>query len=209
MTSEDLERTVVQAARRADHGRSRWAAVLAVLAVLGVGGLAVRDWYRSHRLDEVTVVADSNAATAQELYDQLRELGQVPRVPPPSVQGERGPQGPRGERGERGEQGIQGEPGPEPACNALPTRCIGPPGPLGEKGDKGDRGEQGEQGEQGIQGEPGQDGEPPLHWSTTHADGSVETCQRAPDYTPEAPTYTCVVTEPEPGPPPLPLLPGG
>lgn len=164
MTADDLERTVVQPAvrqtRRTDSRRWLIAAAI-LLGVVGVAGLAIRDWYWSDRLDQVNQVAasaneraDDNAAAAIELAQQLRELGAVPRVTPPD-RGEPGPEGPQGPAGERGPVGPPGPPGPpgaEPACNALPTRCIGPQGPAGEAGP------QGAQGEPGAAGPPGETG---------------------------------------------------
>lgn len=70
-----------------------------------------------------------------------------------------GPQGERGERGDtgmpgpsgpRGPKGDPGAPGTEPACNALPTRCVGSPGPPGQDGAQGEQGRPGTDGRDGI-----------------------------------------------------------
>lgn len=81
---------------------------------------------------------------------------------------------------------------------------MGPVGPTGQPGPQGDESIPGEEGEsiqgppgpQGIQGIPGEDGEPPLGWTTERADGSVETCNRAAPFDPEAPRYDCEVINP-------------
>ncbi|MGH8575352.1 MAG: hypothetical protein ACREXJ_00200 [Gammaproteobacteria bacterium] len=149
--------------------------------------------------DQVTVACAGGGLGAADLHRRgLCQRAEDVRQAPPQIIA--GPAGPRGERG------------PEPACNALPARCIGPqgvPGVPGEPGQPGQDGAPGEPGRDGAPGAPGgagQDGEPPLSWSTTRADGSVETCQRAAEFDPAAPAYECTVTE---RPPPGPLLPGG
>ena len=60
----------------------------------------------------------------------------------------------------------------------------GPPGPQGEPGVPGAA---------GANGSDGQAGQPPLSWTTTRADGTVETCSRDENFDATAPMYVCRV----------------
>lgn len=168
-------------------GRRRNAviAILAVIALLLVGGWVL--WGKDTAAERATTAEQSKEAVEEqrdEAVSEAQDLGkqvvteicmstdpqervrfeelcrlaheaaarQVPAEPGP--QGERGPAGPAGERG---------PPGLEPACNALPTRCVGPqgePGPAGPQGVQGEPGPAGPQGEPGAAGPTGPQGPP-------------------------------------------------
>lgn len=114
----------------------------------------------------VVRVCESGGPLAEEL--QAREPNACPaaREAVAGPQGEPGPAGPPGARGQSGPSGPPGPTGPtgppgaEPACNALPSRCLGAPGPQGEPGPAGPQGESGTPGAEGPAGPSGPPGPP-------------------------------------------------
>ncbi|NUR80730.1 MAG: hypothetical protein HOQ21_09840 [Dermatophilaceae bacterium] len=77
-----------------------WIGFAAVLTGLVLAGFAL--WSLAGRVDELSGDASDNARAAQQLAEQVRQLGGVPIVQPPTP--ERGPQGDQGPAG----RGIAG-----------------------------------------------------------------------------------------------------
>lgn len=176
------------------------AGLLIVLVAVGMAWLALQTAADANRqlqqekASEATAIGQLSTAL-QTTQNQLKEHGVAPKAPPPQTI----------VQGVPGIQGIQGIPGP-----IGPSGAPGPsgsPGATGKTGATGAQGAQGVQGEpganstvpgpQGAQGQPGQDGkpgQPPAGWTTTYPDGSTETCQRAANFDPNSPWYTCTVT---------------
>lgn len=186
-----------------------WTAAAITAAAVVLLGLVFLQTYLSvsdlrGQLARVDAEAGANAEAAQALADQVRDLGQVPRVqPPPLVE--------RGEQGEQGERGLQGPPGPPGQAGqpGPPGRdgqtVIGPAGTDGQDGRDGSQGRTGPQGEPGPPGPPGADGQdgragsPPATWSWTDPEsGTTYTCSRSGG-TDDAPAYSCTPTDPDPG----------
>lgn len=164
MTAEDRIDTALQQAAddaRDDRGhRGIWVGGVVLLAGLLIVAVAVGIGYRM--ISDLGSRADSNAVAAQQLYDQVRDLGGTPIVQAP-VPGERGPVGPQGPEGPPGRDGVDGRDGADgttPLCLAEPGQCRGADGTGvagvdGQDGRDGAPGEKGEKGEKGDPGEPG------------------------------------------------------
>ncbi len=184
-----------------------------VVAVVLVGLLALvaaffvqrfmareRDAAQDRTIVSLADQSDANAAAAQELAAQVRELGGIPRVSAPAP-GERGDTGPRGDTGSTGQPGQPGVPGPPgtPGTDGA-TGAPGGPGTDGQPGEPGPAGSQGDPGPAGSQGErgaPGANGEPPAGWTWLDGDGRTQSCTREPESPDTAPTYRCT-TDPPP-----------
>lgn len=97
MTDEArIEEVVQHAADRARDSQSRrgiWFAF--VLLMVGILACAVALISQHAEIDELGMAADANARNAQQLAEQVRGLGGVPIVQPPTP-GERGETGPAG-----------------------------------------------------------------------------------------------------------------
>ena len=131
---------------------------LALLTIIGlVIYLATANATQRTSLNERYADLQASQENAQQLYDQLLELGENPEgdrpedvVPTePGPQGAQGLTGPQGPRGPQGEPGDDGNPGPQ-----------GLPGLAGVSGDPGVPGPAGETGTPGTPGPPGPQGAP-------------------------------------------------
>lgn len=139
--------------------------------------------------EQIDVLLDDLHASqlnAQDLYDQLLELGQDPDGDAPedviTIPGEAGEPGEPGARGPQGVPGPSGSPGPpgtpgEPGADGSNGQA-GADGGSGQAGQAGPAGPQGEPGPQGAQGEPGPAGQSafPFSFSFTDALGNQQTC---------------------------------
>lgn len=167
MTGDPIDRTFVQpAAENARDPRSHRLIYLAGgLVVAGVLGLALWAYLSIHGLRSDITAAQGTASTAtsaasdardraQQLYNQVLNLGGTPVVQPgpAGAPGATGPQGPPGPQGPRG---PQGEPGTSPACVATAQQCQGSDGQPGSAGKSGADGSAGPAGPAGPAGQPG------------------------------------------------------
>lgn len=148
---------------------------------------------------------------------QLQQHGVVPKAPPPStiIQGFPGAQGAVGPEGPQGVAGSPGAVGPTGPAGAVgKTGAAGPVGPAGAVGAQGSAGvagpagPQGDPGPAGATGPQGAAGQPPAGWTYTDATGATYDCERATNFDPSSPRYTCTPTStggtPAPGPSPTP-----
>jgi hypothetical protein len=142
----------------------------------------------TRQAEQIDVLLDDLHASqlnAQDLYDQLLELGQDPDGDAPedvvTVPGEAGEPGETGARGLPGPPGPAGEPGPpgEPGVDGA-DGATGEPGADGATGTPGESvvGPQGPAGPAGAQGEPGPAGQSafPFTFTFTDALGTQQTC---------------------------------
>jgi len=132
---------------------------IALLAVLGVTGwllgslqatnndLSYRVTQQNQTIREKDARIDELTVQAQNLYDQLLALGEVPDEPRPYAVG---PQGERGFPGLPGTPGKDGAPGKD-GLDGQPGQS-GPQGPQGEQGPAGPAGPQGATGATGPAG---------------------------------------------------------
>lgn len=170
---------------------------IAAMVVVSVLALAWFVLQARQEATSATIAAANNAAVAQRLADQVRQLGQQPVVEPPQ-RGEPGPRGDQGPAGPKGDTGSAGEPGPSgvpglPGSNGSP----GSPGVDGKPGEAGPAGAQGEPGPAGPSGQPGKTGPPPSSWTSTDpVTGVTYKCVRDTESPDTAPTYTCTGTLP-------------
>lgn len=156
---------------------------------------------------------DESAKTLDSAtYARLcKDAATIVREGPQGAQGIPGVQGPQGVQGNPGTQGAQGAPGVAgadgkngvdgeqgpvgPAGTAGKDGEQGPPGPAGADGAAGPAGPAGADGKDGAMGPAGPagaDGEPPFAWVVYGPnDQVVERCERAPDFDPAEPRYTC------------------
>jgi hypothetical protein len=218
VTTEDRIDNVLHRAvdESRDHRAHRWIGVGVGLLAAGLLALAVIIAAGYSTIEDLGARADSNAEVAQQLAEQVRDLGGVPAVTPP-VPGERGEPGPPGPVGPAGDDGRDGVDGVTPPCLAEPGQCNGadgepgppgPPGPPGADGTDGTDGVDGQPGRDGAPGQDGVDGQPPAAWTWVDDRGRTQSCTRDAGSPDAAPTYTC--TAPSDGPPgsainPLPL----
>ncbi|QLF82714.1 lysin B [Microbacterium phage SBlackberry] len=155
-----------------EEPRRQWVLYVAVVVAL-LAFLSVGTWFllnvtsRNATLNQVVAAQSATIAdqddqiaeltdTAQNLYDQLLELGATPEEARPAdpVPGPVGPTGEQGIPGQKGEPGEDGAPG-----------APGVPGQDGEDGAPGAKGDPGESvtgpsGPAGPAGPPGADGAP-------------------------------------------------
>ena len=214
--TDEFDRTIVQpAARRAmDQGghRRMWLAGGVMLA--GVLLLAVMYVHQQliltalqGQVREVDGRADANHAAAQQLADQVRQLGATPVVQPPAA-GPAGPAGAAGAQGERGPQGIVGPTGPPgptgpsgaPGADGQSGAngqdgARGPSGLPGPSGSPGPPGPTGPSGPPGPRGESGARGAPPATWTWTDSVGRRQSCTRSGGSA-DAPQYSCTAQPP-------------
>lgn len=186
------------------------AGLLLVLLVVGVAFAALRTAEQANRQLQSEKATEASAIgqlsnALQATQNQLKQHGVKPVAPPPTaiIQGVPGIQGIPGIPGEIGPSGPPGKDGISPDPNAIASaaaKLIQPvPGPSGPAGPQGEPGQN-----SNVPGPHGQPGQPPAGWTTTHPDGSTETCQRAANFDPNNPWYTCTVTPGPSSPPPSP-----
>lgn len=207
MTGDPIDRTLVQpAAEQARDERSHRLLYLAgAMIVVGLLGLAVWAWLSIDGLrdDVAAAQGDAHAATssasdaagrAQQLYDQVKQLGGTPVVqPPPPVAV--GPTGPAGQPGATGATGPTGAAGQSPPCLFTPQQCQGAdgkpgadgpqggPGPTGPAGVAGKDGQPGADGKPGADGAPGKDGAPGVSVTRQYFDRDADgTCRNYNDF---------------------------
>lgn len=171
--------------------------VLMAAALLGLGvftianlstRLAAANDRNASQAEQISVLLDDLHASqlnAQDLYDQLLELGQDPDGDAPedvvAIPGEAGEPGAPGARGPQGIPGPQGEPGApgEPGVDGA-DGAPGEPGAGGAPGTPGESvvGPQGPAGPAGPQGDPGPAGPSAFPFSFTFTDalGTQQTC---------------------------------
>jgi hypothetical protein len=153
----DGQLAVSRAAEAAiDHRGHRlmWACLM--LVVIGVTAVGIVVWSVLSGQDEqgdaissLELQADRNAVAAQQLANQVRDMGGQPVVQPPSP-GERGPAGAQGPEGVSGPSGPPGPIGP-----GGPAGAPSSPGTAGEPGADGVQGPAGSDGAAGANGAPG------------------------------------------------------
>lgn len=199
---------------RDDHGR-RLIWIFVGITIVGMLALAVaffatngRDSAQDDTITQLQGQANANADAAQQLADQVKQLGAVPIVEPPRP-GDRGAQGEQGEQGPPGHDGATGPSGPTgPTGPPGSTGADGPAGAEGSAGDPGPAGPQGDPGPPGVDGQPGQDGtagQPPSSWTWTDTAGRTQSCVRDAGSPDDAPTYTCTASPPPETVPRLPI----
>lgn len=188
MTDTKIVERAADGARDRSGRRLVW--LFVAVALVGVAALAVAFVASRADIAELQERADTYAVVAQQLANQVEELGVDPVVEPPQV-GDRGPQG---EAGPPGRDGGTGATGP-----AGPTGPTGPPGPQGEPGPAG------ADGQAGADGADGAAGQPPASWTWTDSAGRTQSCTRDPESPDSAPTYTCTAEPPPETVPGLPL----
>lgn len=219
MTRDDRVAALAEAAathavkQHDPHAARRRRAALAAAVVLAVSLLGGGTWV-ALRLAELQGQADANAVAAQQLANQVEDLGATPVVEPPQA-GERGPQGERGSPGRDGVAGADGQDGAPGATG--PAGPVGASGPQGASGADGDPGAPGPQGPQGEPGQPGADGQPgaagpagppPAGWTWVDVAGRTQSCTRDGG-TDAAPHYACSAEPPPETVPGIPLQIGG
>lgn len=184
---------------RAFRARALFIALIAAMSVslLALGTftivnlstrLAAANDRNTRQAEQIGVLLDdlhASQVNAQDLYDQLLELGQDPDGTAPAdvvaVPGEAGKPGETGPRGFPGPQGPAGEAGPpgEPGRDGA-DGTAGKPGADGSPGASGESvvGPQGPAGPPGAQGEPGPPGPSPYPFTFTFTDalGNPQTC---------------------------------
>ncbi|MEU5945148.1 hypothetical protein ABZ793_06245 [Micromonospora sp. NPDC047465] len=152
--------------------RGRRRAVIALVATALI--FAAAGWVAASLGRQATAEqqrADSAVSGAEQLCQQVRQLGGTCVVDPSELRGERGEPGPAGPPGPPGLPGLDGEDGrdgspgatgpagargePGEAGPAGPAGANGPPGAAGPSGPPGPAGPAGPRGEQGPQGEAG------------------------------------------------------
>jgi Collagen triple helix repeat (20 copies) len=166
---------------RDDRGR-RLVWVFVGIALVGLAALAVaffatrgHDAAQDGTIAELQDRANANANAAQQLADQVEQLGAVPVVEPPNP-GEPGQPGAQGEQGTPGHDGADG-----PVGATGPTGPPGTPGLDGATGDPGPAGPQGEPGPAGADGQAGADGSPGATGSHRRVGrGPTSTAARSP-----------------------------
>lgn len=126
----------------------RYVVAIVVLGLLLIGSIAWQLTRASDATQEQADRADRAAVGAEQLCQQVRQLGGVCAVDPAQFKGDTGPAGPAGPPGPEGIPGRDGDAG-----------ATGPAGPAGEQGPAGERGPQGEQGAPGESGPQGPAGE--------------------------------------------------
>ena len=128
----------------------RFVIAIIALAVLLFGSIA---WQLTRASDETQVQADRAdraAVGAEQLCQQVIQLGGVCAVDPAQFRGEPGPAGPAGPPGVPGRDGADGQNGA-----TGPAGETGPQGPAGPAGETGAQGPAGDVGPAGPQGDPG------------------------------------------------------
>lgn len=140
----------------------RRAVVAALLIAVVFGLLGYTAAGLSHRADKEGRRANQAVSTAEQLCQQVQQLGAACVVDPASLRGEPGPAGPEGPigppglPGRNGDDGRNGSPGPAGSAgkDGAPGE-VGQQGPIGPSGPAGPTGATGPQGPQGPAGEAG------------------------------------------------------
>jgi hypothetical protein len=138
------EREALHRRMRTSRRSNNVAVILAALSLVALGWMGS---LLTDRADNEQQRADAAVTGAEQLCQQVRQLGGACVVDPSTLRGDPGPEGPAGPPGIPGQNGSDGEPGP--------TGSPGPAGPAGKDGVAGPVGAQGPQGEQGPAGPPG------------------------------------------------------
>ena len=151
--------------------------------------------------ENATLVTNNNA-----LVEQVKSLGERPIAPTAekaiaAIDGKAGSQGLTGLTGDKGDTGAKGDTGLTGLTGVAGTAGLFTVGENGADGvsitgDTGATGETGATGDTGAKGDTGLNGESPYGWTTVHADGTTERCNRADPFDPLAPTYTCAFAPP-------------
>lgn len=127
-----------------------FAVCIAVLIALGLSAFIAVNVGLGQASDETDAAnsrADRAAVGADQLCQQVRQLGGVCAIDPASLKGDPGPVGPAGPAGPAGIPGRDGDQGPAGAAGP-----EGPQGPMGNAGPVGEQGPQGPQGQAGTAG---------------------------------------------------------
>lgn len=192
------------------------------IAIAGVIAVAVaffatrgHDAAQDDTIAELKAQATANADVAQQLFDQVKQLGGQPVVEPPPP-GDRGTDGADGRDGVDGEDGHDGQPGKDgadgtsPPCLTETAQCRGADGRDGVDGAPGAAGQDGANGADGANGQDGAGGAPPAGWTWVDGVGRTQSCARDGG-TDAAPHYDCTTEPPPETVPglPLPLTIGG
>jgi hypothetical protein len=160
------------------------AAVALVAALIGFTANALTD--RATRQQQR---ADTAVSGAEQLCQQVRQLGGTCVVDPSSLKGDRGDPGPAGPAGPPGPPGLPGLDGKDGRNGAAGS--PGPTGPPGTQGKPGAAGPSGPAGAQGPSGPPGPSGPAGPRGPQGEAGPAGAQC---PDGT-HAETVTVVTTE--------------
>lgn len=148
---------MTESTRRLLARRRRWRALLGAVACLAAGiliALSVQDL--ADTAEDEGARADAAVVGAEQLCQQVRQLGGRCIVDPATLKGDPGPAGPQGPIGPAGITGADGAPGsPGPAG---PTGAAGPQGPDGAQGPAGPVGPAGPAGPAGPPGPTGEAG---------------------------------------------------
>lgn len=151
----DATSRTMQLADRRGNRRTLIALIAAVIA-LGFGAYAVLGVVQvNRRAASERSRANTATSSAQQLCQQVRQLGGTCVVDPAQLRGDPGPAGPQGAVGPAGVPGLDGLDGSPGAIGP-----VGSPGATGSAGDAGPVGPQGPAGPTGPQGDPGPTGEP-------------------------------------------------
>lgn len=223
ITMTDLKDTIVthaaDNARDTNGLRKLWVAIAAivvgvVIAIASVVGYVI---YKDNQVTQLANSLKNNYVTSKQLYTQLEDAGEVPKVEVPpvpdmpevinGVDGINGLNGIDGTDGADGQPGVNGRNGrdstiPGPAgTNGVNGRngvdgqsppCLSEPAQC--RGKDGANGTNGKDGTNGTNGTDGEDGEPPKSWTWTDNSGLVPItyrCERDAEYNPDSPNYTC------------------
>lgn len=157
--TDTTTRTLHLADRR---GRLRaWVAIIVATVALGAGVYSV--WMVRHQAQTKVASAQQQKNTAvtsaEQLCQQVQQMGGTCVVDPKKLRGDPGPAGPVGAQGPAGIPGRNGADGkPGPTGPPGPTGKDGAQGAAGKDGQNGDPGPAGPAGPAGPQGDPGPQG---------------------------------------------------
>lgn len=155
MTDDLNERKIVQPA--VDRATPRpWRLILGLVAVFLLC-MSLVAWVlisQHSTINDLQAQASENKTAAQQLAEQVKQLGAVPVVTPAA--GPAGAAGPSGLQGPKGDPGATGPAGPSgPAGPAGPSGSAGQNGVNGANGTNGTDGKTGATGAAGTQGPQG------------------------------------------------------
>ncbi|HEX6354740.1 hypothetical protein [Actinophytocola sp.] len=186
MTGNDKVQAIAEAAahqavERHDPAPRHFRIVVIVAGVVLAVSLVFGSVYALLRINHLQGAADDNARIAQELGDQVRDLGGTPRVQPPAVN-DPDPEDPEIDDPERQESEIQD---PEVQESETQDPEVDDPEVQDPEIDDPDPDDP----------DPVIPGPPPAGWTWVDGDGRTQSCQRTggPD---TAPTYTCTASPP-------------
>lgn len=150
--TEDSQRT-----HRIIRRRSKRSTAIAIVGALAAGAMVIlllTSW--NSRAEDEGARADAAVVGAEQLCQQVRQLGGRCVVDPETLKGDPGPAGPQGPIGPAGIPGQDGADGvdglPGPTGPAGPTGAQGPDGAQGPAGPAGPAGPTGPAGEAGPAG---------------------------------------------------------